>query len=196
MPRLPTDFSKNVNYMLVCKDINVKELYVGHTTNFTNRKSSHKHNCNNPNRKEYNLKVYTFIRANGGFNNWSMIQLEEFPCKDIFEAAKQERVWCEKIKATLNSNVPCRTYQEYCEDNREHISEYQKDYHQNNRNQLLENKKEYRETHRKQILEYRETHREQRKEQITCICGSTCRKDNIRKHERTNKHIKFLEQPK
>ena len=27
MPRLPIDFSKNVNYVLVCKDINIKDCY-------------------------------------------------------------------------------------------------------------------------------------------------------------------------
>ena len=40
-------------------------LYVGHTTDFTKRKSSHKRTCNNPNRN-YALKVYEMIRNNGG----------------------------------------------------------------------------------------------------------------------------------
>jgi len=181
MPRLPTDFSKNVNYMLVCKDINVTDKYVGHTTNFTNRKSGHKYDCNNPNGKNYNLKVYQFIRANGGFENWSMIQLEVFPCKDIFEATRQERIWCEKLKATLNSHVPSQTYQEYYQNNMKQISEQKKKYYQNNK---------------EHFSEYYENNKEQRNEKINCICGSTCIKVNIKRHEKTNKHIKFLEQQK
>lgn len=191
MPRLPIDFSKNVNYVLVCKDINIKDCYVGHTTDFTNRKGTHKSNCNNPNNNKYNFKVYQFIRANGGFENWSMIQLEEFPCKDIFEAARQERIWCEKLKATLNSQVPAQTKQEY-----RLLNKTDQAYYQNHREQLLEKHKEYRQTHKEQILEYRQTHKEQLKENVTCICGSTCRKDHIKRHETSKKHIKFLEQQK
>ena len=88
MPRLAIDFSKNVIYKLVCKDVNIKECYVGHTTDFTNRKYGHKSNCINPNSRDYNYYVYQFINKTGGWNNWSMIMIEEFPCKNVNEAAK------------------------------------------------------------------------------------------------------------
>jgi hypothetical protein len=40
MPRLPIDYSKSIIYKIVCKDLDVKDCYVGSTTNFTNRKNA------------------------------------------------------------------------------------------------------------------------------------------------------------
>ena len=63
-------------YKLCCNDTDITEEYVGSTKNFNRRRASHKSNCNNEKSKEYNYNVYHFIRVNGGFNNWRMIQLE------------------------------------------------------------------------------------------------------------------------
>ena len=38
MPRNPIDYQKVIIYKLVCNDLTIKDLYVGHTTNFINRK--------------------------------------------------------------------------------------------------------------------------------------------------------------
>ena len=48
MPRTPINYDNVYFYKLVCKDLNVTECYVGHTTNFTKRKNAHKLACNNP----------------------------------------------------------------------------------------------------------------------------------------------------
>ena len=61
MPRKPIDYSNTHFYKIVCKDLNVKELYIGHTTNFKNRKLDHKKNCLNPNSKKYNFPVYVLF---------------------------------------------------------------------------------------------------------------------------------------
>ena len=66
MPRTKINFQNCVIYKLVCSDLKVKDLYVGHTTNFVDRKACHKSHCNNANDIYHNLKVYKFIRANGG----------------------------------------------------------------------------------------------------------------------------------
>ena len=82
MPRLKTDYSKTVIYKIVCNDLEIKDYYVGHTTDFTRRKSCHKCACCNENSRDYNFKVYQMIREYGGWNNWTMIEIEKFPCKD------------------------------------------------------------------------------------------------------------------
>jgi hypothetical protein len=51
----------------------ILHTYVGHTTDFTKRKNNHKKSCNNSKSKDYNLKVYDFIRKNGGWDNWSIV---------------------------------------------------------------------------------------------------------------------------
>ena len=65
-----------VIYKLVCNDLNVLECYVGSTDSVRNRRSKHKSNCNNVDGKSYNFRVYQFIRKNGGWGNWNLIELE------------------------------------------------------------------------------------------------------------------------
>jgi hypothetical protein len=96
MPKKIIDFSKIIIYKIVCNDLNITDVYVGHTTNFINRKAKHKSDCNNPNSKSYNYKIYNLIRQNGGFENWSMIEIEKFQdCNDINEASAKERYYYE-----------------------------------------------------------------------------------------------------
>ena len=72
MPKTIINYQNTIIYKLVCNDLNVDNVYVGHTTNFRNRKRSHKERCTDPNSKEYHYKVYNKIRNNEGWNNWSM----------------------------------------------------------------------------------------------------------------------------
>ena len=113
MPRLKTDYSKTVIYKIVCNDLDVKDHYVGSTTDFIKRKSRHKTNCNNENNKYYNLKVYKTIREHGGWSNWSMVVIEKFPCEDGNEARTRERFWFEVLDAKLNVRFPKRSDKEY-----------------------------------------------------------------------------------
>lgn len=103
MPRLPVDYSKSVIYILQCNDIEIKEEYIGSTTDFRKRKSTHKYACNNENNKSYNQSKYVFIREHGGWENWKMIQLEEFPCENKRELEKTEEEIRRERKAKLNS---------------------------------------------------------------------------------------------
>ena len=73
MPKTPIDYSKTIIYKIVCKDLNVKDVYVGHTTDFIRRKRQHNSVCNCETSLRHNLKVYQLIRDSGGWENWSMI---------------------------------------------------------------------------------------------------------------------------
>jgi len=61
---------KNIIYKIVCNDLNVKEIYVGHTTNLYTRKATHKSFCNNLENPHIQIKIYQVIRNNGGWENW------------------------------------------------------------------------------------------------------------------------------
>ena len=115
MPRLAIKHENTIMYKLVCNDLNITDLYVGQTTNFTKRKNSHKCDCYNEGRINYGFKVYRFIRENGGWSNWSMIEIEKFKCDDSNEAHKRERFWVESLNATLNCKIPSRERTEYYE---------------------------------------------------------------------------------
>jgi hypothetical protein len=99
MPRVPIDYNNTLIYKIVCKNLDVKDIYVGHTTNFTKRKNQHKINYN----KEYNCKLYRTIQDNGGWNNWVMIEIKRFPCNDSNEAKARERFYIEHLNANLNN---------------------------------------------------------------------------------------------
>ena len=45
-------------YKIVCLDNSVELCYVGSTADFNKRRNTHKWDCNNENRKEYNSKKY------------------------------------------------------------------------------------------------------------------------------------------
>ena len=166
MPYKPIDYSKTIIYKIVCKDLEVTEVYVGHTTDFKTRKSSHKSRCNNDKNKKYNLKIYKYIRDNQGWDNFDMIEIEKFSeCKDSNEALARERYWFEKLNATLNMYFPHRTHYEYNkkykEENKDKIKEYNKEY---NTKYYDENKEELKE----QMKNY---NKQRRNIPYTCSCG-------------------------
>ena len=101
-----TNYNNTIIYKIVCNNLHITDCYVGHTTNFTKRKSQHKYVCNTITHKYYNLKIYMAIRANGGWTNWSMIEIEKFTCLDSNEARAREHHWYEVFHAKLNSIRP------------------------------------------------------------------------------------------
>lgn len=199
MPINQINYQNTIIYKLVCKDINITECYVGHTTDFKSRKYAHKTCCNNINNNtgnNYNSNLYIFIRANGGFENWDMIEIEKCNCVDALDATKQERVWIEKLKSTLNSNIPTRTLHEWYVENIEKIQKQKQIYNEENKEKINNQKKEYYNKNKNEILEYHKEYyqknKEKFKEQTTCVCGSTFVKQQIKRHEQTQKHIRFV----
>ena len=114
-------------YKLCCKDPTIKDVYIGSTKNLRVRKAMHKHNCNNDLSNSYNYNVYQFIRANGGYDNWDVIQLEEVNYNTRAELHARERHFFELLNASLNKNVPNRTDAEskrhYVIEHRDEINE-------------------------------------------------------------------------
>ncbi len=115
----PRDYSKSKFYRLVCRDPTVLEVYVGITCNEVKRRAQHKRESSQPHRAFYNGRVYQFIRANGGWDNWQLLVHEEIKCENKVVARLRERFWVEYYGATLNSNIPGRTSKEWDADNHE-----------------------------------------------------------------------------
>ena len=186
MPRKPIDYSKTSFYKIVCKDLNIKDCYIGHTSDFTMRKYEHKSVCNNPNSKQYNHNLYQTIRENGNWQNWDMVLIEMTPMTNNLEARKREREILEQHNATLNQILPERSKQEYYQTNKDVINEQNKQNYINNREQRLRNNKEYREKNKeylnKKSNDYYHDHREEQ-----------CKK---RKEYRQNNKEKIAEQKK
>lgn len=189
MPKTATDYSRTIIYKLCCKNPEITDIYIGHTTDFNNRKSSHKSRCNNPNSKKYNLYVYKFIRDNDGWDNFDMIQIEAYYCNDRREAESRERYWIETLKSSLNKQIPTQTKQEYdkiyYEKNKDERAEYHKNYYEQNKDEICEYNKKYREINKDEITE-------KNKEKMTCECGSKFRLYSKSNHIKSIKHQDYL----
>ncbi len=183
-------------YKLCCKDPSIKDIYVGSTTNFRTRKNCHKRTCTNENNKGYNTPVYQFIRENGGWENWDMIEVEKYSAKDKNDLHKRERFWLEELSATLNKKIPSQQKSEYRQNNKEKISQYDKEYYQNNK----EKAKEYYQNNKEKIsqreAEWRQKNREKLAEKVSCECGSIVTRANLTRHQKSIKHIMFVNKNK
>jgi hypothetical protein len=197
MPRLPINYKNSIIYKLCCNDINIKHVYIGSTTDFSNRKRSHKYCCINTHNKNYNLKVYQFIRDNGGWDNWSMIMIEEYSCENKLQLLKKEREYVEKSILSLNYCLPTRTIDEYRKDNKEKnkiyykknkeiLIKYQKKYNEDNKDDIIKKKKKYYYDNKEKIKEkYNVRH--------ICVCGSNIRCGEKARHLKSKKHMKYIE---
>jgi len=106
MPKVEIDYSNTVFYKIYCKDPSINELYIGHTTNFIQRKYAHKQSCLNIKNHNYNCKLYDVIRDNNGWDNWRMEIIAFHDCDGLMAAKKYEQVYFEQYRATLNSIEP------------------------------------------------------------------------------------------
>jgi len=158
-------------YQISCVDSNIDEIYIGSTEDFKERIIQHKtrYNCG------FKLKVYEFIRANGGLSNWDIIPIEEidFPISKL-ELRQYEQGYLDKYKPQLNS---IRAYSSE-EQQKEQKKENSKEWRTNNREEISIQKKEYNEKNKEKISI-------KRKQKVNCPhCSNEIQKGNIKRHIR------------
>ena len=146
-------------------DSEIKEIYVGSTKNPKNRERDHKWRCHNEN----NCKVYQFIRANGGWENWKMEIFEYFDVEDETEQYIIEQSFISAIEPELNNKRAYRTEEEHKE---QHI-ECDKEYYDKNKEKIA-------------IRNAQKT---------ICECGSSYRHSDKARHKRSGKHKTYLITP-
>ena len=103
MPKENIDYSNTIIYKIYCNDTTITDIYVGHTTHFIQRKYQHKVLSNETKNV---LKIYKTIRENGGWDNWSMVEIAKYNCNDSTEARIKEQIHYEELHASLNSCAP------------------------------------------------------------------------------------------
>ena len=143
MPKKPIDYSNCCIYKIEHIE-NDTLIYVGHTTNFKQRKADHKKNCNNESNKTFNLKLYSMIRENGGFEMFKMIEVEKYPCNDRREAEKREDELMKELKATMNKIKSFRT--------EEYKIQYKEEYNKKIKEQRKQDKEDSEENLKRYII--------------------------------------------
>ena len=176
MPRKQINYENTCFYKIVCKDLTIKDLYVGHTTDFRKRKNRHKFSTITPHDNVYNSPVYQFIRNNGGWDNFDMILIERCQCIDGLDAKRKERELIERLGATLNKSIPSRVKSEYWQE--------------------YGSKEEYKEKRKEYMKTYRNSHHTELHTSYNCICGGKYQSSSKAAHLKCSKHTNYLEQQK
>lgn len=83
-------------------------IYIGSTTNFSQRKSNHKKYSNCKTSKKYKYPIYQYIRACGGIENFKFEIIEKYPCKTRGEGLLKEKQLIELYDAKLNTIKPIK----------------------------------------------------------------------------------------
>lgn len=100
----PKDYSKSVVYKITCKNESVSFTYVGSTSNWRQRYSQHKSDCNNVKSPRHTLQLYDFMRNNGGWDNFVMILVQELCCANKRELDKREQYWKDIYVDSIGKN--------------------------------------------------------------------------------------------
>jgi len=211
MPKKGMDYSNCIIYKIICNDLCITDCYVGHTTNFKQRKNCHRIACNYNGNRSFNYKLYQTMRNNGGRDNWTMVEIEKFPCNDFYEASARERYWYEILNANLNMCVPIISNEEkienqkkWCDNNKEIIKEKSKEYYEANKKEILQKQKIKNDG--KKIIkekkppnckketcrEWKEKNKERLNETIYCECGGKYKIHHKTHHIKTKLHQTFI----
>ena len=196
------DYKNSVIYRIYCKNPDIKDCYIGSSKCIQDRMNSHKKACNNIESNKYNLKIYEFIRNNGGWDNFDYEILEYYPCNNFEELRQKEQEYINNFEILLNSTNAYVSEKERKEktaitkkiwrntENGYKISnESQKRYDDKVKNnpELRQKKKEKRIERDKKN---QDKIKEKNKEIVFCeSCNKHIKKKDISKHNRTKKHI-------
>lgn len=175
------NYGNGLIYKICCKDPTITDEYIGSTTNKHRRKQQHKCYCNCETSTKYEYLVYQFIRANGGFDNFDLIVIEEYSCESKVQLEMKEREWIERLRPTLNKNIPTRTKQERKEKIKEQSRRCEC------KEEIKEKRKQYREEHKEELNEYK-------KIKHICECGGEYTNSHKSQHMKSQKHLKYLEE--
>jgi hypothetical protein len=96
-------------YKIVSKNPEIKECYVGVTTDFSARKNQHRSSCCNRKNVRYNSRVYTFMRDNGGWDAWDKVVIERRQLESKHEVFKKEAELIKSHGGSLNTVIYSRT---------------------------------------------------------------------------------------
>jgi hypothetical protein len=86
-------------YRISCRDGSVPDQYIGQTIHFDRRRWDHFLGRDS--------KLYDFIRDHGGWPNWKMSVVRQYPaCRDKCELDRLEWYWWNTLGGSLNSVRP------------------------------------------------------------------------------------------
>ena len=120
---------------------------------------------------------------------------EKYPCSDKMELHKREGEIIRSLNC-VNKNMPGKKnkecmkeirkkyYKKWYEENKENKKKYKKEYYQQNKEKILKQTKE----------KYNKEYYHKNKKIYNCVCGAEIIMKNKLRHEKSKKHINFINQ--
>ena len=187
-------------------------VYIGSTTQPLSKRF-YFHKIDSSQKDKYKSKFYNIMREIG-YENFRIILLKDFPCERREQlCAEEERCRKEIDNDILLNSHRCYITEEerkehakmWREKNKELLKKKGKIYYDENVELIRENARIYasdpknkakiKEKSKRYYNKHYDKLKENRKEKVECMCGSDVLKKDIRKHERSQKHIQYIENP-
>lgn len=178
------DYSNSKIYTI--RSHQTENVYIGSTTQtlsqrFSGHRRSYKQFLDN---KHCYLTSYEIIKYDDAY----IELIEAFSCNIVEELRKKEGEYIRKLDC-INKYVAGRTTKQYQEEHKEEIREQRKQFREEHKEEIREKKKEFYEKNKEKTLE-------KMKEKYICDCGVESRKYGKKRHEKSQKHIKWVEENK
>ena len=128
--------------------------------------------------------------------------IEEYRCDNRDQLLRREGQIMRSLEC-VNRYIPGRTYAEYYQDNKDKITEQQKQYRQDNKEhrkqyrqdnkeKIAVQKKQYYQNNKEKISEreakYRQDHKEKNEAKCECECGVVVSRNALSRHKKSKKH--------
>jgi len=161
------DYKLGKIYKIV-NDLN-DEIYIGSTVNTLSKRMAN-HRANSV--KYPNIKLYKFVKDNGGWDHFKIILIEDYPCERKEQLLQREQYY--KKIATLNNNN-CygfdwerekRRHKKYRESNKDKLKVIMKEYYESNKDKIKDKKKEYYESNKDKLKDKMKEYYESNKDKI------------------------------
>ena len=153
------DFTNSVIYHI--RHMESKEVvYVGSTTNFSQRKTKHKYNCNHEGKECFTYPIYSHIRDNGGFDCFEVIPIKSLKLENKTQLLIAKQVEIDRHRTLVNSYKAHMTIEEKRIDHNERTKKYR----QNHKEEIKEKAKLYNQEHKQIINERQKNYRKKLKE--------------------------------
>ena len=178
------------------------KIYIGSSNNqyLSQRMNLHNQICKDTSGRR-NSKLYIFMREIG-IEKFKIELIEKYVCETKQQLVEREQYWIEQLKPELNTirAIANPNYDKECRDKKER-SDRSKAFYHSHKEEVLEKMKEYREENKDKIKERKSKYREENKEkikeeksiQITCDCGCIVSKGHLSRHNKSIKHLKYLD---
>ena len=176
------------------------KIYIGSTVNEL-KKRLHQHKSN------YKKKKYCSSCEIVKYDDCYIELFEKYPCNDKDELRKREGEIIRSLDC-VNKTIPARTKKQYRKDNEKNIKKYNKEYNKNNKEKIIQYATEYRNNNKKKISKQQKEWYQKNKnkvlkdskndydikysKKIVCVCGSEITIKSKIRHEKTKKHINFI----